>query len=283
MSVRHLPNSVAMHALWSYVFTKPQRSIMPFQKVQSEKLSTSVVRQIELLILRGILRPAERLPAERELSERLGVSRPSLRDAVAELQKQGLLIRRAGSGIFVADVLGSAFSPALTHLFATHDEAVFDYLSFRRDIEALAAERAARLGSDSDLQVIQAIFDKMVAAHEAPDPEKEAQLDAQFHTAIVEASHNVVMLHMMRSMYELLQAGVFYNRQVMFKQSTTRQALLDQHRAINDALQARDPSAARAAIEAHLGFVETALADQKKAARNEVIARQRLAHETGQS
>ncbi|MBV1896661.1 MAG: GntR family transcriptional regulator, partial [Rhodobacteraceae bacterium] len=64
---------------------------MPFQKVQPEKLSTSVVRQIELLILRGILRPGERLPPERDLSERLGVSRPSLRDAVATLQKQGLL------------------------------------------------------------------------------------------------------------------------------------------------------------------------------------------------
>lgn len=252
---------------------------MPFQKVQPEKLSTSVVRQIELLILRGILRPGERLPPERDLSERLGVSRPSLRDAIATLQDQGLLSSRAGSGIFVADVLGSAFSPALTRLFATHDEAVFDYLSFRRDIEALAGERAARLGSDSDLQVVQAIFDKMA---DARTPEEEARLDAQFHLAIIEAGHNVVMLHMMRSMYELLQTGVFYNRQVMFKQRTTQAALLGQHSAINDALQARDPAAARAAIETHLGFVETALKDQKKAEQNEIVARQRLAHETAQ-
>lgn len=252
---------------------------MPFHKVHPEKLSTSVVRQIELLILRGILRPGERLPSERELSERLGISRPSLRDAVAQLQEHGLLTSRAGAGIFVADVLGSAFSPALVRLFATHDEAVFDYLSFRRDIEALTAERAARLGSDADLQVIQAIFDKMTLARK---PEEEARLDAQFHTAIIEASHNVVMLHMMRSMFELLHAGVFYNRQVMFRQRTTRQALLDQHRVINAAIQARDPVAARAAINAHLGFVKTALTEQKKAERNEAVARQRLEHETGQ-
>ena len=134
---------------------------MPFQKVQPENLSSSVVRQIELLILRGILRPGERLPAERELAERLGVSRPSLRDAVSELQNKGLLSARAGSGIFVAGVLGSAFSPALTQLFASHDEAVFDYLSFRKDMEALAAERAARFASDSDLKVVQTIFDKI--------------------------------------------------------------------------------------------------------------------------
>ena len=61
---------------------------MPFQKVQPEKLSTSVVRQIEQLILRGILSPGERLPAERELAERLGVSRPSLREAIGELQER---------------------------------------------------------------------------------------------------------------------------------------------------------------------------------------------------
>ena len=170
--------------------------------------------------------------------------------------------------------------PCGCKVFAIHDEAVFDYLSFRRDIEALAAERAARLGSASDLQVIQTIFDKMATAE---SPEEEARLDAQFHTAIIEASHNVVMLHMMRSMFELLQTGVFYNRQVMFNQQTTRAALLDQHRAINDALQARDPDAARGAIITHLGFVETALADQKKAERNEDVARQRLAHETGEA
>jgi len=116
---------------------------MPFLKVQPEKLSSSVVRQIEQLILRGILRPGERLPPERDLAERLGVSRPSLRDAIAELSDHGLLTSRAGSGVFVAEVLGSAFSPALIQLFASHDEAVFDYIAFRRDMEALTAERAA--------------------------------------------------------------------------------------------------------------------------------------------
>lgn len=252
---------------------------MPFRPVTQEKLSHAVVAQIEQLILRGILRPGERLPAERELAERLGVSRPSLRDAVSHLQTAGLLSTKPGAGVYVADVLGSAFAPALIDLFSRHDEAVFDYLSFRRDMEGLAAERAARLGSDTDLQVVQAVFDKMEVAHTKRDAEQEAQLDAQFHMAIIEASHNVVMLHMMRSMYELLRGGVFYNRQVMFKQRISRSALLDQHRAINAALQARDPAAARAAVEDHLNYVAASLTDQQKANRNEEIAQQRLQHE----
>ena len=252
---------------------------MPFESIRPQKLSKLVVQQIERLILRGILRPGERLPAERELSERLGVSRPSLREALADLQKKGLLETKASSGIYVAEVLGSAFSPALIHLFATHDEAVFDYLSFRRDMEGLAAERAARSSSDSDLKVVQAVFDKMVQAHSKRNPRMEAALDAQFHTAIIEASHNVVMLHMMRAMFDLLREGVFYNRQVMFKQRTTRSALLDQHRSINEALQARDPIAARQTIEQHLDFVKLAYSDNQLSERNETIAKKRLEQE----
>jgi GntR family transcriptional repressor for pyruvate dehydrogenase complex len=101
--------------------------------------------------------------------------------------------------------------------------------------------------------------------------------------AIIEASHNVVMLHMMRSMYQLLRDGVFYNRQVMFKQRTTRRLLLDQHRAINAALQARDPARARAAVEAHLDYVEGCLRTEVKAAAQEEVARQRLDHVVGKA
>jgi GntR family transcriptional repressor for pyruvate dehydrogenase complex len=256
---------------------------MPFRPIQQEKLCDAVVRQIEELILNGILRPGERLPSERELAERLQVSRPSLRSAIAILQEKGLLSTRAGAGVYVADVLGSAFSPALLQLFATQEKAVFDYLSFRRDMEGLAAERAAQRASDTDLDVVAAVLAKMETAHGKRNAEDEAQLDAQFHMAIIEASHNVVMLHMMRSMYQLLRDGVFYNRQVMFKQRITRRLLLDQHRAINAALQARDPAGARAAVEAHLDYVEGCLRTEVKAAAQEAVARQRLDHVVGKA
>ncbi|WP_071672515.1 FCD domain-containing protein [Nioella nitratireducens] len=252
---------------------------MPFQRIDAEKLSQSVVRQIEQLILRGILRPGERLPSERELSERLGVSRPSLRDAISELQDRGLLSTRAGAGIYVADVLGSAFAPALIRLFADHDEAVFDYIAFRRDLEGVAAARAATSATETDLKVIDTLFRKMEAAHTKRNPTDEAELDAQFHIAIIESSHNVIMLHMMRSMFDLLKEGVFYNRQVMFKQRNTRDILLEHHRAMNEAIQARDPDAAREAVSDHLTFVENALKQQKRLERNEGIAKLRYAHE----
>ncbi|QXT38863.1 FadR/GntR family transcriptional regulator [Gymnodinialimonas ceratoperidinii] len=252
---------------------------MPFQPIDAEKLSRAVVRQIEQLILRGILRPGDRLPSERELSERLSVSRPSLREAVAELQDKGLLATRAGAGIYVADVLGSAFSPALIDLLAAHEEAVFDYISFRQDLESIAAERAAVHGSDTDLKVIDTILQKMEAAHRKRNPADEAELDAEFHLAIIEASHNVILLHMMRASFNLLRQGVFFNRQQMFKNRTTRDTLLDHHRAINAAIQERDAEAAKEAVIVHLDYVKEEMDALKTSEKNEEIARLRYAHE----
>lgn len=251
---------------------------MVFRRVEPERLSAAVVRQIEMLILRGVLRPGDRLPGERDLADRLGVSRPSLREAVAELQARGLLTTRAGSGIYVSDSLGAAFSDALVRLLATQDAALFDYVAFRRDLEGLAAERAATAGSDTDLAVIDAAFGRMEAAHARRNPEDEARLDAEFHLAIIEASHNLVTLHVMRAMFDLLRAGVFHNRQAMFRQHTTRETLLDQHRAINAGLQARDPARARTAVEAHLDYIAAALAEASRAEEHEETARQRIAH-----
>jgi GntR family transcriptional repressor for pyruvate dehydrogenase complex len=237
-----------------------------------------VVRQIEELILQGVLRPGERLPAERDLAERLDVSRPTLRDALAELESRGLVTARRGAGVFVAEVLGSAFAPPLIELFATHESALYDYLAFRRDLEGLAAERAAMRATATDRKVIAAAFARLEAAHGARDAEEEAsRLDADFHMTVVEAAHNVVMLHMMRSMFELLRRGVFYNRDRLFSMQATREALLGQHRAIADAVIAGDPPAARAAVEAHLDYVAAQMREVAERDRLEAVAALRQA------
>ena len=182
------------------------------------------------------------------------VSRPSQREAVAKLHETGLLTAKPNTG-------------------------VFNDVNFCRDMEGLAAERAAQFGSAIDLEVIDTVFRKMETAHQKRDPTDEAALDASFHMAIIEASHNVVMLHMMRSMYDLLRQGVFYNRHFMFKNRLTRDMLLNQHRAINAAIQTRDPRAARAAVEVHLDYVKQSMADEIRATRNDTVAQQRLKHE----
>ena len=252
---------------------------MPFQKISADRIATAITRQVEELILQGVLRPGDRLPAEREMAEQLDVSRPTLREALADLEGRGLIATRPGGGTFIADILGSAFSPPLIELFANHDTALFDYLAFRRDLEGLAAERAAQHATDADLEVIDAVFQRMEAAAAKRKPDDEAAIDAEFHMAIVEAAHNVVMLHMMRSLYDLLVRGVWYNRNVVYALREPRTKLLDQHRAIRDALMARDPARARLAIEEHLDFVAGALREADRVRTREQVAELRRSHE----
>ncbi|MGG7566437.1 FCD domain-containing protein [Rhodovulum sp. DZ06] len=249
----------------------------PFAPVAPERISAAVIRQVEELILQGVLRPGERLPPERELAAALDVSRPTLREALAELERRGLVRTRRGAGVYVAEVLGSAFAPPLIELFATHDLALYDYLAFRRDLEGMAAERAAVQATPSDRAAIAAAFARMEAAHAARAHDEEARRDADFHMAVVEAAHNVVMLHMMRSMFELLRRGVFYNRDKLFSLAATREALLAQHRAIRDAVVEGRPEAAKAAVEAHLDYVAAQMREVGRRDRLEAVAALRLA------
>lgn len=249
---------------------------MPFEKIDAGKLSQAVIRQIESLILHGVLRPGERLPGERELAERMGVSRPSLREALAAMQEDGLLVTRPGSGVYVAEVLGSAFSPALVRLMARHQRAADDYLQLRKDMEGLAAERAADVAGASDLAVLDRILTAMRHAHAIGDPEAEAALDADFHMAIVEASHNIIALHLMRAMQDLLRQGMLFNRPRIFTRPELRGRILDQHAAIAAAIQARDGRRARAELEAHLDCVAEALAHQRQSDEQDREARLRL-------
>lgn len=256
---------------------------MSFQKIEAEKLADTVIRQIEGLILQGILRPSEKLPPERDLAATLGVSRPSLREALQRLQDDGLLVARPGSGIYVAEVLGAAFAPPLVRLIARHPRASADYLAFRRDLEGLAAERAATRASADDLTRIDQICQRMREAHDSASPQLGADLDVSFHMAIVEAGHNLIALHMMRAMQGLLTAGVFDSRTRIFADQRIHDQVLAQHQRINAALQNRDGAAARQQIETHLDFVAQQLERQQLADEQAKIAQMRLRHteETG--
>lgn len=120
----------------------------------------------------------------------------------------------------------------------------------------------------------------MEAAHQKHNPSDEARLDAEFHMVIIGASHHAIMLHVMRSVFDLLRQGVVYNRLVMFRDRMTRDKLQDQHRAINAAVEAHDPVEVRGAVVSHLAYVGVAYRDQLCAEKHETIARRRLEHDT---
>ncbi|PVB63130.1 FadR/GntR family transcriptional regulator [Labrenzia sp. 011] len=247
-----------------------------FQPVEHQKTADAVVDQIEDLILKGVLQSGDRLPPERELADQLKVSRPVLRDALRRLEERDLIESRRGGGTFVCDLIGPIFSEAIVQLISRHPSAVSDYFEFRRSIESQAAELASLRAAPSDLARLEDIVSRMQTAHDTEDLTAEARLDVEFHHAVGEAAHNVVMLHTLRSCYRLLENGVFYNRGRLYRFPTARAELLQQHKAIVAAIAGQDPESACRASEAHIDYVRGALADTEASDRREQLAGLRL-------
>lgn len=227
-----------------------------FRKVEHTRMAEAVVEQVEEMILHGTLRDGERLPSERDLADRLDVSRQTLREALKALEEKGLVESRQGGGTFIANIVGSAISEPLVELFSRHEEAYIDYMEFRLLLEAKAAALAAERATPFDRKIIQAKFDAMAAAHEQDgDPTVDAELDADFHHSIAEATHNPMMIFSLRSIFELIRQGVFYNRYVVYLESGGKDKLLEQHRAICEAIVAGDVNGAERAMADHLRFI----------------------------
>jgi GntR family transcriptional repressor for pyruvate dehydrogenase complex len=234
------------------------------------------VYQIEVLVLEGILRVGDRLPGERELAKQFDVSRPILREALKVLEGRGLLHSQHGGGTFVADVIGQVFTQPVMELIARHQKATHDYLEYRLEIEGITAEFAARRATEADKALLTRIISAMKVAHQKDDFEEEAAIDVEFHNAIGECAHNIILLHTLRSCYRLLSEGVFYNRALVYNLPGARNQLLTQHVAIYDAVIAANPDAARRAAQVHIDFVARAMRDAERSGDWERVSKLRL-------
>ncbi|VDS07825.1 Pyruvate dehydrogenase complex repressor [Paracoccus haematequi] len=243
--------------------------------IRPERAAEAVARHIETLILEGSLAPDDGLLPERDLAARLNVSRPTLRDGLKLLQDRGLLVGEKGRGLRVAALGRGAITDPLLTLLADHPEVEDDYLDFRDVVESHAAGLAAARATSLDRDRIAAALDAIDTAHAAAAPVAEADADAALHQAIYEASHNLVLLQIMRALSGSLRSNVARNRGRMFTLPQIRDRLRDQHRAIGAAILARDPDAARAAAHAHLAYVRQAARDLANAQAQLETARRR--------
>ncbi|HUO54427.1 MAG TPA: FCD domain-containing protein [Rhodoblastus sp.] len=230
--------------------------------LRTPKIADAVADHLEQLILEGALRPGEKLAPERELAVKLDVSRPSLREALDKLHARGL-IETNKAGNFVSRFLTPMTDP-LTALFQSSDQALKDYLEYRCLIEGEAARLAALRATDVERDAIARCLDKLRAAHDADNIAAEADIDAELHMLIYEAAHNLVLLHIMRALYDMLRSDAFYNRRQLYTKSGSRDVLLDQHFAIAEAILARDPEAAAAAAEAHIKGIAGTLREMRE-------------------
>lgn len=249
---------------------------MQYPKIKQERLAVVIARQLERMILEGVLAPGDRLPPERELADELEVSRPSLREALQKLEAAGLIETRHGGGTYVRNAIASGVTEPLAEIFRRHPEAALDFLELRGTLDGMSAYYAALRGTEEDRKMITERYLAMEAAHELEDPTEEAERDADFHMSLAEASHNIILLHVMRGLLALLRKDVVFNRARLYNCAGARNVLLDQHRAIYEAILAGEPEAARQAAQQHMTHVHQFLRERQLPEWRVDMSRRRL-------
>lgn len=255
-----------------------------FQEIDHMRTADEAVRQIELLLLDGVLSSGDRLPSERELAEKLDISRPVLRDALKELEARQLIVSRHGGGTYVADLIGQVFSKPVAQLVSRHERATRDYLEYRRELEGYASELAAQRATDVDKARLTDIIGRLRIAHAQGDFDEELDGDIDLHNSVGEAAHNIILLHTLRACYRLMAEGIFYHKRLILDLPGSREQIFRQHEAIVAAIVDAKPLEARRAAEAHIDYVASAVSEAQRANERQKISNLRkIQRDTGKS
>jgi len=210
-------------------------------------VSQRIIVQIERFLADETLKPGERLPPEREMARLLGVSRPSLREAVSILQAQGRLIVRHGRGVFVAEPRSTR---ALRTALSDSEISIAELFSMREVLEVPAAGWAAETITVKEVRALQRILDELDSAFEtsADGFERLARLDASFHLGIAHAARNRFLKQTTHVLNDLLMSGMEETLLLPGRHEKSRR----EHGRILAALRAGDAAGARRAAGMHI-------------------------------
>jgi GntR family transcriptional regulator, transcriptional repressor for pyruvate dehydrogenase complex len=234
----------------------------PVPSFTRKRLSDVVSDQIKRLIADGALMPGDRLPAERDLATQLGVSRPSLREALIRLEADGYIETSGRGGFTVVDVTAPIISKPLAELLLQNPRTSNDILELRQGLESIATVYAAQRATTADLKKIRNAFEALKACALSSDRVNLAELDAAFHLAIADSTHNVALAHVIHGIHTLIREGMRQSHRLIDYDDAKEAQLLTQHQAIFDAVMARDAQKARKAAESHLTYVRELYAEE---------------------
>lgn len=233
---------------------------MVFSQVESftrPRISDAVAQQVQQRIGDGLLLPGRKLPSERELAEQLGVSRPSVREALRRLEADGFITAGARGGFVVADISERIVSLPLADLLDQNAQARADVLELRQGLESMATMYAAQRATPEDRGRISEAFRELEAAQAIPNVDRLARADAEFHLAIADACHNVALTHVMHGLHGPISRSLTLSHRLVDAVPAVERELHLQHQAIYDAILAQDPVRASAAAHAHLSYVQS--------------------------
>lgn len=220
------------------------------------KSSDRLVEYLEGAIIEGSLRNGERLPPERELAREFAMSRTAVREVLQQLKAKQWITSRQGGGHYVSGQLHQDIADPILKILECNENGQADLLEFRYSLEGDCAYNAAVRANEVDLQFLAKAYHRLEQAYKQNDTLAEAEADAGFHLAVAEASHNLIHMHLVKSLFTVLRTTMETYIELMFLSETTSKHILQQHWAIYDAIATRRPEAARAAAHKHIQYVE---------------------------
>jgi DNA-binding FadR family transcriptional regulator len=223
---------------------------MTAPSLEPQRLYRQIAEQLRQLMASGEFAVGSRLPAERDLAAQLGVSRPSVREALIALEVEGMIEVRTGSGIYVQSTTRPKRSVSSRATDTPAQWGPLEVMSARILVESEVAALAANNAQKKDLQAIRAALQKM--ALEAAQDEVPRWGDEAFHEAIAKACGNSVLLDTVQRFWLARNGPLFERLGDYFEHPESWQAAIAEHQAVLHAIEAHDASAARKAMQKHL-------------------------------
>jgi DNA-binding FadR family transcriptional regulator len=218
---------------------------MPIQSIEPRRLYRQIADQIRTLIRAGEFSAGARLPPERDLARQLGVSRPSVREALIALEVEGLVEVRIGSGIYVLDAMRNGGHPEHQALAGP-----FELLRARWVVEGECAVLAAKSARKAQIAAIDESLELMQKEMEGDTPAVNA--DRLFHLRVAEGTGNGALVQVVRMLWEDRTGPLYKQLEDHYDSPQLWDAALAEHRAVVKAIAAREPAAARGAMQRHL-------------------------------
>jgi len=224
---------------------------MPLQTVEPQRLYRQIAEQLRSLISAGEWAVGARLPAERDLARQLGVSRPSVREALIAMEVEGWVEVRTGSGVYVLDRSGApSHANSRAEQIPPDEWGPLELIRARRVVEgevaAMAATQAKRKHIDA--------MDKAIASMKLDADRGVLPLngDRAFHSAIVESCGNVVLIETIQRFWDSRRGPLFERLGGHFETVDSWRSAISEHEAIFEAVRNHNPDAARAAMHEHM-------------------------------
>jgi GntR family transcriptional regulator, transcriptional repressor for pyruvate dehydrogenase complex len=232
-------------------------SVARFAVQTNRRRSDEAFQQILALIFEGRLSPGSRLPGERELTETLGLSRTTLRDALNRLEARGYINRRSKSGSFVCTSLPQPFREPIEEIVDSNVIGTSDIIEIRKVLELWAVARATQSPPRDSLAALARCLRAMEATAAFRSDSQFARYrdaDLKFHQTIAEMTGNVLYVHVFHFFLDLVRRSISLSRQLVpgdFAKDNLRN-----HQEIYRAIEKRDAERARRAMREHFRYVE---------------------------